>query len=634
MPERHDQHALQRAVSQWLAAAFAYAAAVWHVSAPDNITRALRSDWLRCGLSCAACLVAPSREKVLMRGRSAVNTPPNVSSHLPLTKRLPRSLRGIPSAWRAVGRWFRLNTFAPPWLPRPLRRAWLAYFGAITAIVTATLLTMLLHWLMPTFAFAGVLSYLAVLLIALVWGSGPGLCATFVGVALLEVTILSLRHVRNLSSAANGVELLLFLLVGVTIALVSGQTQRARRIARTRAEADARRALLQLVVDEMPSGVFLVHGRDLRLVLANRAAREMLGAPWRKGQAMCEFLEVSGIHHLGLDGTQLPPDHLVPALTVSCGESVHHEQEIIRYRDGSSLPVLVNSVVLDPNVLGPLSAAASAPAVNGEEPVALVVLQDVSALKEAERLKDEFTAMAAHELRNPIAVLRGYSQLLLRQAECGKGGTSGWPLDAIRAMDLATTRLVELTDDLLDVTRLQAGRLQLAHEPVDIASLVRRVVARQQVTTSRHTLTVQAQPGAVFMLADPRRLEQVLTNLVGNAIKYSPGGGPVEIALDTGAGASLIEITVRDHGIGIPVEQQARIFGRFARADNARERGIQGTGLGLYLCRELVERHGGRIWFDSSVGSGSTFHVVLPLESGAVPDASATILGEQQTTAN
>ncbi len=115
------------------------------------------------------------------------------------------------------------------------------------------------------------------------------------------------------------------------------------------------------------------------------------------------------------------------------------------------------------------------------------------------------------------------------------------------------------------------------------------------------------------MDVDPQRMEQVLGNLLGNAIKYSPQGGTIEIKVQENVEEHMVELSIHDHGIGIPVEQQAQIFGRFVRADNARAYGIGGTGLGLYLCRELIERQCGRIWFESAEGEGSTFSMALPV---------------------
>ena len=383
---------------------------------------------------------------------------------------------------------------------------------------------------------------------------------------------------------------------------------------RAHAETEARRALLQTVIDELPSGVYLVRGPDARLVLANRAAAAVWGAPWRQGQPMSEFLATNGIRVFHVDGRPFAPEEFATLRAVRTGEAVRHHQEIIRHPDGTSLSVLVNAVALD------LRALSGSPADEGHgaaaEPGAIVVHQDVTALKEAERLKDEFIGIAAHELRSPLAVIKGFAQMLIIQTARGKGPPlAEWQMEAVQDIDQATTRLVELTEDLLDVTRLQAGRLALHPEPTDLVALTRRVVTRLQVTTQRHSLAIDADQEYLVAEVDPRRIEQVLGNLVNNAIKYSPEGGCIDITLREDRQAQSAVLCVADQGIGIPAQQQARIFSRFVRADNARERAIGGTGLGLYLCRELVERHHGRIWFASTEGQGSTFFVSLPLTS-------------------
>jgi signal transduction histidine kinase/GAF domain-containing protein len=411
------------------------------------------------------------------------------------------------------------------------------------------------------------------------------------------------------------------------------ETHRLLAEQRAHAEAEARRSLLQTVVEALPSAVYLVRGPDARLVLANRAAADVWGAPWPEGQPMGEFLTASGTRLFGADGRPLAVEELATLRTVRSGEAVRHYQEVIRHPDARALPILLNAVPLDAQVLGgPTSGAAeaagpaqAAPASADGTPLrpvaepaperaALVVLQDVSALKEAEQLKDEFIGIAAHELRTPMAAVRGFAQTLTLQTARGHGPPlDDWQREAIAAIDLATTRLVELTDDLLDVTRLQGGRLALRLEPTDLAALARRVVARLQVTSERHALTLTEVPEPVVALVDAARMEQVLANLIANAIKYSPEGGPIVVGVRADPEAGMAELSVRDHGIGIPAQQQSRIFGRFARADNARDLGITGTGLGLYLSRELVERQGGRIWFASAEGQGSTFFVALPL---------------------
>jgi two-component system phosphate regulon sensor histidine kinase PhoR len=384
---------------------------------------------------------------------------------------------------------------------------------------------------------------------------------------------------------------------------------------RVHAETEARRALLHLILDQLPGSVYLVRGVDAQLVLANRAAETLWGAQWQQGMPMRDFLSENGIRIFGIDGRPLPTEQLATYRAVQRGETVRHHQEIIRHSDGTALPVLVNAVALKARELSVVPTSALH-LTDESELAAIVMHQDVTALKEAERLKDEFIGIAAHELRNPLAVLKGYAQTLIVQTARGRGSElADWQMEALQSIDQATTRLTELTEDLLDVTRLQAGRLTLHIEPVNLVALTQRVMARLQMTTTQHTLSFSSISPHLVVFVDPRRVEQVLTNLINNAVKYSPDGGPIELKIVEETTTNTVVLSIRDYGIGIPAQQQMRIFGRFVRADNAHERGIGGTGLGLYLCRELVERQGGRIWFGSVEGKGSTFYVALPYVS-------------------
>ncbi len=398
--------------------------------------------------------------------------------------------------------------------------------------------------------------------------------------------------------------------------LISRDTTERRRLEqierRMHIETEANRALLQLILDELPSSVYLVHGPDARLVLANRAATAVWGASWPVGQPFTTFLEERGIQVIGMDGRPLQPSQLATMRAVQSGEDVYQHQESIRHTDGTTLPVQVNAVAIDPYYLRQQASSEAFGDAALDERAAIVVHQDVTSLKEAERLKDEFIALAAHELRTPVAILKGFSQTLLVQTARGKGPVlADWQTEALQEIDQATIRLVELTEDLLDVTRLQAGRLQLQLEPMNVIPLIQRLVERIQMTTERHQISLETTLPHLVASIDPRRTEQILNNLLGNAIKYSPGGGTIEVQISQNEQTALLSI--KDHGIGIPAHQQSYIFHRFTRAENAEASGIGGTGLGLYLCRELIERQGGHIWFESIEGQGSTFFVELPL---------------------
>ena len=380
------------------------------------------------------------------------------------------------------------------------------------------------------------------------------------------------------------------------------------------ASTEARLAFLQQILDALPSSVYLVYGSEARLLLANQAASLVWGARWSIDQSMQEFLSQHQIALFDPQGRPLPPERFATLRATQQGETVLQHQESIRRPDGSTLPVLVNAVVL--SMQPPWKQPIQAEDGKGER-VVLVMHQEVTALKEAEALKDEFVGIAAHELRTPLAALKGFADMLLLQTRRGRGAAlAEWQQEALEEIEQATGRLVTLTEDLLDVTRLQAGRLQLQCMPTDLAALVRRVASQMQRSTTRHQIEVCAPEQPPVADIDLTRMEQVLTNLIGNAIKYSPQGGPVLITLEADSAEHLVQVHVKDHGIGIPRHQHAQIFGRFMRADNARTWGIGGTGLGLYLCRELVERHGGRLWFESEEGNGSTFSFALPLVAG------------------
>ena len=308
------------------------------------------------------------------------------------------------------------------------------------------------------------------------------------------------------------------------------QRRRLAQAAQTvQVETAAHLSFLQLLIDALPGSTYLVYGPDARLLLANRAAAGVWGAEWHAGQSMEEFLESSGISIMSTQGRPLALQELATLRAVRRGETVRHQQEIIRRPNQSSLPVLVSTVVFDSpqgwQLLRQTTGAEEPSQHDPTEVVALVVQQDVSALKEAEYLKDEFISMAAHELRNPLAVLQGFASMLVHHTARGKGAKlSAWQLEALGEIEEATARLDKLTEDLLDVTRLQAGRLALSLKPTDLVNLVRHVVAQRQMMTTRHTLSLDTAYSSLVVEIDPGRIEQVLSNLLSNAIKYSPQG--------------------------------------------------------------------------------------------------------------
>ncbi|MDQ4078881.1 MAG: GAF domain-containing protein [Chloroflexota bacterium] len=230
--------------------------------------------------------------------------------------------------------------------------------------------------------------------------------------------------------------------------------------------------------------------------------------------------------------------------------------------------------------------------------------------QEAIQLRDRFLAIASHELKTPITSLLGYTTLLQRRLSPDKGLTER-EHRRLRVIHTEAARLNRLVDLLLDVSRLQSDHLEMERAPVDLCALVRRLVELIQPTLDVHTLELRCPDDAILVQGDELRLEQMLQNLINNAIKYSPQGGPISVQVERHEDQARIAIS--DRGIGIPPDALTALYDRFFRAPNACAHGINGFGLGLYLVKEILTRHGGTIEVESREAEGSTFTVTLPL---------------------
>ena len=235
-----------------------------------------------------------------------------------------------------------------------------------------------------------------------------------------------------------------------------------------------------------------------------------------------------------------------------------------------------------------------------------------SELQRLDEVKSAFVSIAAHELRTPLTSVLGYLELLL-------GGDAGvlseQQIDYLRIMEISAQRLLRITNDLLDVTRIQAGHMDLVLRPTDLISLVRSVVAEcaPQLEVRAQHLVFHAPGQLPLALCDAGRAAQIIGNLLNNASKYSPPGSAIVLSVAQATDAGFLQISVADHGNGIASEDEIGIFKPFFRAGHATSSGVNGTGLGLYIARSLVELHGGHIWYDSIPGQGTTFFVTLPV---------------------
>ena len=249
-------------------------------------------------------------------------------------------------------------------------------------------------------------------------------------------------------------------------------------------------------------------------------------------------------------------------------------------------------------------------------------------LKELDRMKSQFLSIASHELKTPITAMSGFLQVALRRVRrLGEGEAAAPVAEGLRGITeqlevvyRQTGKLARLVDELLDVSRIQTGRIEFRYGDVDLSELANEVATRMQLTTTTHEITVRRDSENV-VTADRDHLEQVLNNLLTNAIKYSPTGGAITIDVRPDDGG--VRVSVTDQGIGIPEKELEAIFGLFYRSPDRAARDAAGMGLGLYISKEIVVRHGGRIWAESGGVKGSTLNVVIPrMPIGATkPDA-------------
>jgi signal transduction histidine kinase len=214
----------------------------------------------------------------------------------------------------------------------------------------------------------------------------------------------------------------------------------------------------------------------------------------------------------------------------------------------------------------------------------------------------------SHELRTPLSSIKGYASSLLRDDVEWEDETRR---EFLTVIDEESDRLTALIEDLLQMSEIEAGVLRVDRQPVRITRLAQKIVKKLRPEARDHQVSVNVVADVPETLADPRRVEQVLQNLIGNAVKYSPDGAPVQVRVER-RGAEIL-VSVRDQGIGIALEHLDHVFDRFYRVDGTLARQTGGSGLGLAICRGLVEAHGGKIWVESQLSKGSTFFFTIPL---------------------
>ena len=353
-------------------------------------------------------------------------------------------------------------------------------------------------------------------------------------------------------------------------------------------QRDAAHGRLLTVIDNLPEAVVIADA-DGRISVHNRVAEQLWGhAP--ADTTLEQLPAVYGLHTP--DGRPLPWRETPLALALLETAPTSSREILIRRPDGSEVPILSNCVPIRDNQ-GRITGAAE-------------VFQDITKLKEIDRLKDDFVNTVSHELRTPTTTIRGGALTLLRRGDSLDESTKR---QLLRDMSEEAERLHILVEDLLSLSRSQAG-MQLTTEPIIPHRFVNHMILELGSRMGDHALTVRVPATLPMVEADPFCLEQIFRNLIENAVKFSPGGQRIELAAEPGDGEVIF--SVLDRGSGIPAKDAVRIFEPFFRSDEVINAGAQGAGLGLAVVERFVRMQGGRIWMESRPGGGTAVNFTLP----------------------
>jgi PAS domain S-box-containing protein len=391
---------------------------------------------------------------------------------------------------------------------------------------------------------------------------------------------------------------------------VTDYQEAAAEVHRLNAELARRVAEIEALMEAIPAAVWIADDPACRRITGNRAAYELFRLPaGRNASKSAPDGERPQEYELRDGGAVVPPDELPMQRAAASGRAVLGAELDVVFPDGECRRIYGNAVPLFDErgaVRGCISTFLD---ITERQRLAEQLRQRAEQLAEADRRKDEFLAMLAHELRNPLAPIRNAAQVLRLL------GPAGPELAYVRdVIERQVQHMARLVDDLLDVSRITRGKVQLRKEPIDLAGVLGRAVeaARPLLDARKHQLTVSVTPEPVRLEADPTRLAQVVANLLNNAAKYTEEGGRVWLSAET-AGPELV-LRVRDTGVGIPAEMLGKVFDLFTQVDRTLDRSQGGLGIGLTLVKALVEMHGGSARaFSGGPGQGSEFVVRLPL---------------------
>jgi PAS domain S-box-containing protein len=345
------------------------------------------------------------------------------------------------------------------------------------------------------------------------------------------------------------------------------------------------------------------------ILLFNRASEEMLG--------------LSAINVLS------KPYDQVWGLETEKGEAVPPENNPMQKAIKNRVPVADSSFYYvrkdekgAPQARFPVASTVSPVALNGEVIGMINVFRDITREKQVDRMKTEFISLASHQLRTPLSAIKWFTEMLLN-GDAGK--LTPEQLEFAKNVSDSTERMIALVNSLLNISRIESGRIIVEPKPTDLNELVQGIINDLKAKTEerQQTLVVSVHKDLPKINLDPRLIGQVYLNLLTNAIKYTPKGGEIAVFISRSGDEVVSQVT--DNGYGIPKEEQAKLFGKFFRATNITKIETDGTGLGLYLVKAIIESSGGRIWFESEEGKGTTFWFSLPMSGMKAKEGEVTL---------
>ncbi len=368
-----------------------------------------------------------------------------------------------------------------------------------------------------------------------------------------------------------------------------------------RAQAEAQSTEMRTILEWLGDGV-VVRDHTGRAILTNRRLEEITGVPAADLVDARRAIEL--LTFLDRDGQKLDPAEY-PVSRILAGETVRDLEITYERAGGDRRNLLVSG--------GPVVVR------EGQPPLTVTTTHDITELRRLEKAKDEFLQVLAHELRNPLAAAFGLVQLSARKA---KARPEGDPVaEYLRLAEIELSRLSGLVNDILTGYRVSSGRLSLLLRAINLADVIARALEPFRSLFQARVVVSPLPRPELPVLGDEERLAEVATNLLSNALKYSPEDTRVEI--EVSVKGSTVEVRVLDRGVGIPPDQLEQVFSGFHRATNLSSRQPGGLGLGLYISRDIAERHGGRLWAENREGGGTILVLQLPLVEGAAARQSA-----------